>query len=773
MQHPGGSGGGGSGGGGGGSGSGGGPRMPLQPPCWQGGIVMFGAETRGKPPNMVGDPGSSHMTRFMYGNKFVVNQRRGLGPRGLPLPPPVSRRGGGGAGGGGSAGGLASNLAGSNEGAAALGAIPHAPDGLAEGGSDGGAVAGLGAALVPATPQPSHYMYGGLHGLGTVCVPWTRPDMAALCGAVVEDWAVGVLWTLTENKPPAPAPMRMYFDLDMQFANMQQVQAMEDAWPAVAKAIIQEIHRFYPGVTDTRFLRALVLASGVRKCAVAPARGAKPASAGGPLSRPPGEGGGSGSGSGGGGGSGTGVERAPAPASALLAQAGLLADGAVGLDAVRTGSVLRAGVHLVFPELHVSVDQALMIAAAVVERLNLDGLPCGTRTDWNECVDSGVYHERRGLRWAWQVKHGTCGGCGGSKAGPTARRCTTCGGSGVVAARGESMYTPRCRLDSRGNLVALELRHVRSPTEALLLEASVRGPDPVYAPSPGWTLYAGHPCKPTLRLRHDTVQVVAPDGAAKAPRNGSEVGPGDARWAVLQALVRRTHCMYARVSMSKVFHIVSARGPGRYCVFIKGMGATFCQIKEARATAPGGDGVVSHHSRNVNFRVTSEFIVQECKSPKCVGSSSGPKPLSDAEKHALFGAVGSMHGGGGAVGGISSSQGAAMAASQGGGAGGGGAAYDVGGGGSGGGGGGAGPLGFVGPAGGGAAVAGASAGAMAGQTPFTTAVQHSLLGETVSEELKDTPALACVGPRFRQITLLTTLRAQYMELVKRKVVPHA
>jgi hypothetical protein len=114
-----------------------------------------------------------------------------------------------------------------------------------------------------------------------------------------------------------------------------------------------------------------------------------------------------------------------------------------------------------------------------------------------------------------------------------------------------------------------------------------------------------------------------------------------------------------------------------------------------------------------------------------------------------------------------------MAASQGGGAGGGGAAYDVGGGGSGGGGGGAGPLGFVGPAGGGAAVAGASAGAMAGQTPFTTAVQHSLLGETVSEELKDTPALACVGPRFRQITLLTTLRAQYMELVKRKVVPHA
>jgi hypothetical protein len=691
---------------------------------------------------MVADPGSSKMTRFMYGNKFVVNQRRGLGPRGLPLVPAAARRSAGTtAGGPGETGTTAADG-------------PDGPDGPSP-------AAPL---PVPSPPQPSHYMYGGLHGLGTVCVPWTRPDMAALCGAVVEDWAVGVLWTLTENKPPAPAPMRMYFDLDMQFATMQQVQAMEDAWPAVAKAIMQETQRFFPGVTDTRYLRALVLASGVRKCAVVPPRGGGKATATATATASGGGGGGpDGVSSGGGGGSSGGGS---APAGVLLAQAGLLADGVVGLDAVRAGSVLRAGVHLVFPELYVTVDQALMIAAAVVARLNLDGAPCGTRTDWDECVDSGVYHERRGLRWAWQVKHGTCGACGGSKGGPTARRCVTCGGSGVVAARGESMYTPRCRLDSRGNLVALELRQVRAPTEALLLEASVRGPDPVHAPTPGWTLYAGHPCKPTLRIRHDTVQVVAPDGGAKAPRNGSEVGPGDARWAVLQALVRRTHCMYARVGLSKVFHIVNAKGPASYRVFIKGVGATFCQIKEARATAPGGDGVVSHHSRNVNFRVTSEHIRQDCKSPKCVGSSGTPKPLSDAEKHALFG-------GAGGAGGISSSQG--MALSQGGGGGGGGSGAGAGhdtGAGSGAAGAGGGGSGAMGPAASGAAVAGASAGAMAGQTPFTTAVQHSLLGETVSEELKDTPALACVGPRFRQITLLTTLRAQYMELVKRKAVPH-
>jgi hypothetical protein len=630
-------------------------------------------------------------------------------------------------------------------------------------------------------------MYGGLFGMGSVSVPWTREAMAGLCTAVVRDWTLGILWALTENKPPAPAPMRLYFDLDMKFGTLKEVQAAEEAFPAVLAAIVQEIRRFFPD-TDARVFRGMVMASGVRKCqqkVVQP--GALHAGAG------AGSGAGSVSADTSGGSSGatggltihallhraaaTGIHAGHAGAGAG-AGAGSAAGSAASTAASAAASagtitVYRAGIHIVFPELYVVVDQALMIAAAVVARLNADGLPCGSSTDWEECVDSGVYHEHRGLRWAWQVKHGTCGTCKGAKgtggivtggggvgsaggymyAGSSSsfsQRCATCGGSGMVANRSESMYTPRARVDARGELGSHELRRVVAPTEALLLEASVRGADCSIVPTPNWTLYAGHPCRPTLRVRHDTIEVVTgKPTAARVPRNGTVLDMSDPRRSTLVALVHKTNAMYAKLSLTNVYFIVNAKGQHSYLVYVKGSGETYCQFKAARAHGPGGDGVVSHHATRVHFRVTTDYIRQECKSKKCLGAVGPPVALVDSQKRALFGA-GSVtlppqqhENSGGSGSGSGSGSGAAGTTGSGG----------------------ASERTETGTAGSGAAC---SMGATPEQTPFTTQVQLSLLGP-VMEELKDTPALACVGPRDRHVGVMRNIRAAFARMHAKKM----
>jgi hypothetical protein len=59
-------------------------------------------------------------------------------------------------------------------------------------------------------------------------------------------------------------------------------------------------------------------------------------------------------------------------------------------------------------------------------------------------------------------------------------------------------------------------------------------------------------------------------------------------------------------------------------------------------------------------------------------------------------------------------------------------------------------------------------GATPEQTPFTTQVQLSLLGP-VMEELKDTPALACVGPRDRHVGVMRNIRAAFARMHAKKM----
>jgi hypothetical protein len=74
----------------------------------------------------------------------------------------------------------------------------------------------------------------------------------------------------------------------------------------------------------------------------------------------------------------------------------------------------KAGVHVVFQRLFVTLEQALHIAGAIQQAAMTElrelGMEAGI--DWEHCIDLAVYGAGRGLRWAWQLKERVCQECG-------------------------------------------------------------------------------------------------------------------------------------------------------------------------------------------------------------------------------------------------------------------------------------------------------------------------------------------------------------------------
>lgn len=107
----------------------------------------------------------------------------------------------------------------------------------------------------------SHFMYGGMYGIGKLCVPQSATMF--LMDAIVKDFSVGVYMALTENKPYGK-PMRLYIDYDFTFSDLE---GKERLWEVAERAQQEELARFFPGVNPaSSFFDAMVLASGAKKC---------------------------------------------------------------------------------------------------------------------------------------------------------------------------------------------------------------------------------------------------------------------------------------------------------------------------------------------------------------------------------------------------------------------------------------------------------------------------------------------------------------------------
>ena len=544
----------------------------------------------------------------------------------------------------------------------------------ADGGGDGTEGAGAGAGA--AAPKPvTHFMYGNLGGLGNLSVP--RACTRDLAQQVAHDWQLGCLWALTEN--PAGSVRRMFFDFDMKFNTRAERAEAEAAFPAIARAVYEETRRFFGKLDDvvaaaaaaaaaasgsmtmgdyengdgtalglpefgssgggagvapfsfsqrsgtarlldegsqTHFSRAVAGAAAVAGRPVQGSAGMFSALVLASGFRPTAD-------SGAGAGTGAGAGAGAAAAAASAAAAGRPAYG-------------TAGIHIVFPKLYVTVDQALYIAAAVISRLNAQRVPGGAGRGWEDRLDRAVYSEHRGLRWAWQVKAAPCPACNGRDGGRAP--CSTCRRVGHVPDRTASWYTPRARIVDGELVDTAALAALTGPTVDLLVEASIRGSEDVTEPSPGWDLYEGHPPLPCLRTTKDHVVRVYDDAAAagvRAPKDAAQdLAPTDSRWAVLQAAARRMRPEYRALCVSRVIVRASTtkdRCP-QYRVYVSGAGATYCQNKRG-----------SHKSSSIRFWATHKAgLAQECHSPHtyngtlCTLYMSACQPFTAEERAVLF-----------------------------------------------------------------------------------------------------------------------------------------
>lgn len=456
----------------------------------------------------------------------------------------------------------------------------------------------------------SHYMYGGLYSMGKLRVPQGSAT-AALADAIVRDFHAGKFAALTENKP-AGRPMRMYFDYDF-----DEPVAPEDAmWDQLERIEKEEVRRFFPATDEERAegLRLLREAqalpdSDARKDEAV--RAAKLAGADGfrPVHDP-------------------------------CFRSMVLASG-VAIRENKHGKLsYKAGVHTVYQDLFVTVEMALYIASAVLERVERE-LPAAHEDAWKLRIDRAVYGKTRGLRWAWQFKAKVCGACCRvtPSGGTTVNRkgCDACY-AGMTADVNASMYAPVYYVD--GACVRTLIPSCRdAPKRELLLAASIR-----YVnrdePTEGFVVYPGAARIPDLKLKHKTKNTVVVDepGDAEARRAAASrneaVARHDVRFQAVEAAIKRHHAMYKDVSIRAVVRSSTGRW---YRAFVKGKGAGYCQNL-------GRD----HYRATVKFIVKPRGVQQMClckcdtaegrvSKKRCMDYEGPCKPLLDGEKRVLFG----------------------------------------------------------------------------------------------------------------------------------------
>jgi hypothetical protein len=355
--------------------------------------------------------------------------------------------------------------------------------------------------------------------------------------------------------------------------DLEEPTPLQEAfWAELEDLIREEVQRFYPDTTKATF-GAVVLASGMRTLPPDPATG-KPA-------------------------------------------------------------MYKAGIHVVFQDLYVTVDQALQITAGIIARAQKRWpLPDG---GWRRRIDQAVYGEARGLRWAWQFKTTACTRCGlvDDKGVVTIskRGCPECV-RGQVPDESNSMYAPLYRLCHNGVRHWLGTPHTMRtrPSVDLLLECSIRGQD-LWQVTPGFVVYVGAPEQPLLGGTKAKPKVVFQgDGQVKrATASGHAVDPCTHAFRVVEAAVRSMHPAYKDLEVRCVSQFGSKRG---YKVTVEGYGSRYCQ------------NVGREHRRaTVKFVVTRSGVRQEChcqREPlaggtRCKDYASPPRRLTDSEVMVLFG----------------------------------------------------------------------------------------------------------------------------------------
>ena len=317
-------------------------------------------------------------------------------------------------------------------------------------------------------------------------------------------------------------------------------------------------------------------------------------------------------------------------------------------------SAFKVGLHVYYPNLYVTIEQALFLSTAILVTLK-QRFP--EEAGWDKKLDQAVYDEGRGLRWVYQFKHGACA-CGAAskpkRRGPAPKtdvpRCALCAGCGYVPDVSSSMHAPLYRVNGYGTRTFFDAAVRHTPTVELMLEFSLRAYERA-TPTDGFVRYATAAPIPVLLLQK------AKRGAAAARGPGVSVTcTGDAlfnKWTkdsdseelalssmearVIQAALRAKDSHRSALRVKALFKRKSARS-SYFKVQVQGEGSGYCLNYRQ-----------SHRSATVYFIVRPRGFIQKCTC-RCVDLRTSGKPcsvfestefgLSENETAALFGTSG-------------------------------------------------------------------------------------------------------------------------------------
>ena len=304
----------------------------------------------------------------------------------------------------------------------------------------------------------------------------------------------------------------------------------------------------------------------------------------------------------------------------------------------RPDGMLKHGVHIIFPEVKINIEQALVMREALVERLRVEyGMTHAllAPNGWTDVVDNGVYGTGKGLRMYGANKTVKCTECRGRKDVDCPRNCNA---GKVDIGRPHllhSVYIDGNRSHEHERQYTMHLSHIIRRTSIRTVQQQ---------PHPGWSRYVGCPgygdaLKTTVDKAGNTVHDIK--------KGKSSTFKSDRRLPMLKAPVDIDNAaitsIFERLIRSRFVPqyrnlrvtCVKKCDGGRYFVNVAGEGQHFCLNKQPPA---------DHTSNTIYFQCTKAGICARCRCPKEVERAKGMcrnfcstiRPLSRSDMETLF-----------------------------------------------------------------------------------------------------------------------------------------
>lgn len=278
---------------------------------------------------------------------------------------------------------------------------------------------------------------------------------------------------------------------------------------------------------------------------------------------------------------------------------------------------IKQGFHVIFPEMCVTIEQALYMREALIEVLTVRvGTKLAPR-GWSEVIDNSVYATGKGLRMIGSSKAAPCPVCKGIKSDV---KCQTCMHGKVDEGRPYVFYS--LFQDGERNL-EVEAKY-RSNLSYQIKRSSIR--TTMVQPTPGWALYSGCPKfgnmlettvkedgEKTHKITSRNAVFKTDQGGVKRSRASMTLIDDPAVHAMFEQYIRKKFCkQYKNLRVVKV-----TKMDGIYFINVAGEGQHFCMNK-----VPASE----HTSNTIYFQCDSQGLCVRCHCPKPVTENRAKGP---------------------------------------------------------------------------------------------------------------------------------------------------